>query len=223
MRILSFDVSGADCLIAASLNGHVVAGDCIVKKHSHLESFVPTINATLERAGFSYQELDRVLVTKGPGSFTGVRIGLATAQAICICTGAKLDTVSTFDVWEYALRQQFASEVRATIVAIEAYAGQLYVKVFDYKAPSEAEPTLICSNQFKEYVSSLTGEKVLCGGSGIHLVYSDIEKIPEFIVLPRKIGVLKLGAFACEIIASGRTSSSPLPMYMKPASVGKAT
>jgi tRNA threonylcarbamoyladenosine biosynthesis protein TsaB len=217
MKILSFDTSGAHCLIAASVNDHVVSGALVAKQNSHLASLTPLISKVLDEAGFDYCDLNWILATKGPGSFTGIRIGLATAQAICICTKASLATVSTFDLWEYALRSQFKGEVEASIVALSAYANQVYVKIFNYKSALQEEPALIQASQFEAYASKLAGKRVICGGTGVHLL---LAQMPQFLVLPRIVGISKLGEFAFDAIQSSKISPSPEPMYIQPPSTG---
>lgn len=222
MKILSFDTSGEHCLIAACLGRDVIAGALAAKQNSHLASLTPLISKVLTNAGFDYCDLNWVLSTKGPGSFTGIRIGLATAQAICICTNAKLATVSTFDLWEYALKAQFKGEVGATVVALSAYANQVYIKVFDYESDFQQEPALVHASQFKSYVSKLAGKKVICGGSGAPLLFKTIqEEIQGFLVLPRMVGIAKLGEFALWAIESSKVSYSSEPFYIQPPSTGR--
>jgi tRNA threonylcarbamoyladenosine biosynthesis protein TsaB len=64
----------------------------------HAQQLLPLAQAALERAGATFSDLDRIVVGTGPGSFTGLRIGLATARALALAAGAELVGVSTLRV-----------------------------------------------------------------------------------------------------------------------------
>ena len=64
----------------------------------HAQQLLPLAQAALERAGATFADLDRIVAGTGPGSFTGLRIGLATARALALAAGAELVGVSTLRV-----------------------------------------------------------------------------------------------------------------------------
>jgi tRNA threonylcarbamoyladenosine biosynthesis protein TsaB len=64
----------------------------------HAQQLLPLARAALEQAGATFADLDRVVVGTGPGSFTGLRIGLATARALALAAGAELVGISTLRV-----------------------------------------------------------------------------------------------------------------------------
>lgn len=217
MKVLCFDTSGSECIIALCAMGKVIGGEIVVKKDSHLESFVPAINKVLDCSGCSYQELDWIVATRGPGSFTGIRIGIATAEAICVCSNAKLAAVSEFDLWHYCLKEQFDSH--SFVVLINAYARQVYLKTFGC-GDLDRDPILISSFKVKEYLQSVRAKRLVCGGSGIKVLPEDIYELSNVCFLPRGIGTYKLASFALHAISTGRFISSPTPMYVQPPSVG---
>jgi tRNA threonylcarbamoyladenosine biosynthesis protein TsaB len=90
----------------------------------HAQQLLPLARTALERAGRSFADLDRVVVGTGPGSFTGLRIGLATARALALGAGAELVGVSTLRTLARA-----AEAATADVVApvLDARRGEVFV------------------------------------------------------------------------------------------------
>lgn len=94
------------------------------------EMLLPMIEQALAESGLSYDTLDAVAVTVGPGSFTGVRIGLATAKGIALAANKPLIGVTTLEA--VALIRQQQGEGRDGINAVlDARRGQVYFQRFD--------------------------------------------------------------------------------------------
>ena len=85
--ILGIDTSAAQCAVAL-LGAPINAGDPVVERRAmergHAEPLFPMIDSVLGRAGIGYDGLSRIAVCTGPGSFTGVRIGVAAARGIAL-------------------------------------------------------------------------------------------------------------------------------------------
>ncbi|SMB89717.1 tRNA threonylcarbamoyladenosine biosynthesis protein TsaB [Desulfonispora thiosulfatigenes DSM 11270] len=71
--------------------------------NTHSEKFLPLIKSTLEQANLSLKDIEGIAVTKGPGSFTGLRIGMVTAKSLVQVTGTKLMGIKTLDALAYNL------------------------------------------------------------------------------------------------------------------------
>ena len=98
--ILGIDTSAAQCAVAL-LGGPINAGDPVVEhqamERGHAEHLFPMIDKVLARAGIGYESIDRVAVCTGPGSFTGVRIGVAAARGIALGRGVPVIGISRFE------------------------------------------------------------------------------------------------------------------------------
>ncbi len=81
-KALAIDTSDRVCSVAISENGKVLVSKSIGDKLSHAESLMPLIESAFLEVDFSVKELDYIFVVAGPGSFTGIRIGVATAKAL---------------------------------------------------------------------------------------------------------------------------------------------
>jgi tRNA threonylcarbamoyladenosine biosynthesis protein TsaB len=92
----------------------------------HARELVPTIDALLKRESLRSADLTGVMVSRGPGSYTGLRVGLATAKALAYATGCQLRAVDTFA----AIAEQAPADVQALSVLADALQGQVYTQPF---------------------------------------------------------------------------------------------
>ena len=96
-RLLALDTAGTACSAAVWCAGKVRARRFEVMARGQSERLVPMIEAVMSEAGIAYGALDAVAVTLGPGGFTGVRIGLATARALALAWARPIIGVSNFE------------------------------------------------------------------------------------------------------------------------------
>jgi len=133
MIILAVDTSGPVCGVAVQRDGQVLYEGAAVNKHTHSASLLPMIAEALTRCGMSTQDVDLFAAVVGPGSFTGVRIGVSTIKGIAHGTGKPCTGVN-------ALRALAAgiSQTDALICPIQdARAGQVYGAAFACGMPPE--------------------------------------------------------------------------------------
>lgn len=106
MRTVAFETSSAHGGVAVGQDGRLVAEEVFAQPLVHARRLVPALEALLERAGWERSQIERVAVSIGPGSFTGLRIGLATAKVLARELSARLVGVGSLDV--LAARAPFA-------------------------------------------------------------------------------------------------------------------
>ncbi len=81
MRLLAIDTALAACSAAIfDFDKGVIASETLPMVRGHAEALIPLIGRVVETAGIDYAALDRIVVTVGPGSFTGLRVGVAAAR-----------------------------------------------------------------------------------------------------------------------------------------------
>lgn len=97
MKVLAFDCSGAACSAAVLINDRVAAQRFVAMERGHAEALLPMIAAVLSEAGVAPASLDLLTATVGPGSFTGLRIGLAAARGLALANGIAAIGVPSFD------------------------------------------------------------------------------------------------------------------------------
>ena len=102
------------------------------------ERLVPMIQEVMAEAGQAYEDLDAIAVTRGPGGFTGVRIGLATARGLALASGRPVIGLTSFEAVAAAL-DPAARRGRPLAVLIDAKRREVYLQVFDAdSAPLDA-------------------------------------------------------------------------------------
>lgn len=127
MRLLAIETSTEACSVA------VLAGDAVLERHAlaprrHAELVLPWAEALLAEAGLARSALDAVAVGRGPGAFTGVRLGISIAQGIALALDLPLLPVSTLAVLARGgARDGGAARVLA---AIDARMGEVYAGAF---------------------------------------------------------------------------------------------
>lgn len=150
-RLLALDAAGAACSAAVWAEGAVAAQRFEVMARGQSERLLPMIEEVMQEAGLNYAALDALAVTRGPGGFTGVRIGLATARGLALARGVPVIGVTNF---EAVAASVMASELagRTLVVAIETKRRDLYLQIFDGTRQAQAEPRLLPPEQLPDYL-----------------------------------------------------------------------
>ncbi len=120
-RLLVIDTCGETAGVALSEGTQVVASEDLARGSASAE-IVAAVRRLLEQVGWRLAELDAVGVVSGPGSFTGMRAGLATAKGLCEAAGLRMAAVSRLEVLADA------AELEDGLVALDAGRGELYVR-----------------------------------------------------------------------------------------------
>ena len=138
MLILAMDTATSAGSAALLRDDHIEAERFFDMGLHHSQRLLVEVDELLQRAGESAAELDAVAVTIGPGSFTGLRIGLSAAKGLCLAAEASLVTVSTLEV--VAARLPFCAD--PVCVILDARRGEVYAGLFDTSAgrPQQLRP-----------------------------------------------------------------------------------
>lgn len=121
MKALAIDTA-TDVLAIAAMNGAAHASLVLRKGLQHSPTLVPLIDRLLAELGLPVGELELIVCSVGPGSFTGIRIGLATAKGIGLGAKVPLVGVTTLD----ALALPFSSREGDTLAVLDARKGNFY-------------------------------------------------------------------------------------------------
>ena len=119
---LALDTSGATSNVAVGTAEKAVAELSVRRKRTHSEQIVPHIEAVLRLAGLDRVDLTGIAVTSGPGSFTGLRIGLATAKAMAFALQIPLVGVNTM----HALMYNYKNAAGPLLSLLDAQKGNVY-------------------------------------------------------------------------------------------------
>ncbi len=97
MKILSITTSSPVCGVAILENEEIIKETNLENGLTHSETLMPIIKSTLEEANISLKDIDLLVVDRGPGSFTGIRIGIATAKALADALNIKTIGVNSLE------------------------------------------------------------------------------------------------------------------------------
>jgi tRNA threonylcarbamoyladenosine biosynthesis protein TsaB len=142
MRLLAIDTTLAACSAAIfdSREG-VIASESLPMIRGHAEALLPLIERVVSRSAFDFSDLDRIVVAIGPGSFTGLRVGVAAARGIALAAGKPAVGITTLR----ALAAPHAGSGRAgsVLACIDARHEHVYFQPFDSAGDALGEPRVI--------------------------------------------------------------------------------
>src|SRR5215213_11106002 len=130
MLILAIDTALGACS-AAVLDTHaasIIASETLAMTRGHAEAVMPLIARVMDAAGIEFAALGRVAVTTGPGSFTGLRVGIAAARGIALAAAKPAVGLSTLSA--YAAPHIAKDDSIPVMVVIDARHNQVYLQVF---------------------------------------------------------------------------------------------
>lgn len=141
--LLSIDTSGPAGSIALARLDHEqieILAEAPLAGKTYSARLVPAIGELLAAHGAAIQALSAIVVTKGPGSFTGIRIGLAAARGLALATGRTVTGVGVFDVYAASVPPT-ARQGRTLVVAVESKREEFYLQAFAAAGAALAPPT----------------------------------------------------------------------------------
>lgn len=131
MKILAFDTALRACSVAVWIDGEIVASRFEERDRGHAEALVPMIEDVRGRAQIDYETLDRIAVTIGPGTFAGVRIGVAAARGLAVSLSVPLVGLTTLEVIAAAAQRHLKEDDTSLTAVFDARRGQVYTQSFD--------------------------------------------------------------------------------------------
>src|SRR5438445_12615277 len=129
MLILAIDTA-LDACAAAVLDtsaGGVIAQESQAMKRGHAEALMPLIARVIKASGVAFAALDRIAVTTGPGSFTGLRVGLSAARGIALAAGKPVVGVTTLTAYAAPVVSEHGEH--PVVAAIDARHDHVYFQV----------------------------------------------------------------------------------------------
>jgi tRNA threonylcarbamoyladenosine biosynthesis protein TsaB len=155
--ILALDAAGAACSAAVAADGALRAARRLTTVHGQAEAMVPLVDQVMREAGLDPAALDVVVVTIGPGGFTGIRVGLAAARGIALATGARLLGVTSFA----AVAAPIPAGGETRLVALESRREDLYVQLFDGAGRPLGAPMALLPPALEAAVAAAVGAAAL--------------------------------------------------------------
>jgi tRNA threonylcarbamoyl adenosine modification protein YeaZ len=212
MLLLAIDTALAVCAAAVfdSDGAKVLASESIAMARGHAEALMPLVARVMDRADIAFSELDRIAVTTGPGSFTGLRVGISAARGVALVSGKPAVGISTLPAYA---GPHLANEAGATIVAaIDARHDHVYLQVFASTGRTLVGPQVATVHEAVRAAAAAPARIVGSGARLIAAAWPAGEPAPLLVDpqdAPAIEWVARLGA------AAAQTDIAPTPLYLR--------
>ena len=215
MKILAFDTAMAACSVAvidADRDGCTLLADHQeARPRGHAEVLVPLIGEVMERAGTSFDDLDRIAVTTGPGTFTGVRIGIATARGLALASGVPLVGITTLEAIA-AGAIEFGAEKRPVACVIDARRGEVYIQCFRPDMEPLGAPAAL---PYDVAAAGIAGIAPFLVGSGAHLIAPFLAPDADIAADEGAADQPHAAVIARRAILREPSGEAPVPLYLR--------
>ena len=211
MTLLAFDTSMGACSAA-------VWRDCILAHRfqpmtrGHAEALFPMIREVMSEAGASFADLRAIAVTRGPGSFTGIRVGVAAARGLALSTGKPLVAATSLEAIAHRAAPQLTAQqaLAPLVVAMDARRGELYRQQFTRgTAVSDAQAL-----SPEDCAHTLPHQECIAVGSGAAQLAQAAG--PDQRVCALQVEILPDAADLCAVCADRPPEAVPLtPLYLR--------
>jgi len=211
VKALLIETATPACAVGLYLDGAITTvvepGD-----REHTEQLMPAIVTLLADQGVRLADLDRVIVDRGPGLFTGMRVGLATAAALAQANDAALVGVTSLELYAH---DAHAAGVRGTLLAaVDGRRGELFVQQFtlDDTVTAASEPAVTTATDVLITWGTL-GAPATITGDGVARYFDLLAPVPNFTVLERDVPSVREGL----LLGVAREPNDVLPLYLRDA------
>ena len=184
--ILQIETATTSCSVALSKGGDLLGYRQIDQRNIHAEVITLFIDELITAAGVQYQEIDAIAVSSGPGSYTGLRIGISTAKGLCFALDKPLIAVETLIAMANGVITNEGYKPGHDILLcpmIDARRMEIFTAVFTSNG-NRVQPTIaeiIDENSFSELLSV---HKILFFGDGADKCRSALGENPNAVFLP---------------------------------------
>lgn len=215
MIVLAIESSAIAASVALQSDDRLLAELTLNRGNTHSENLLPMVETLLTRTGLSVDDVDLFAVSAGPGSFTGVRIGVATVKGLAFGKGKSCVGVSTLE----ALAENLAFLSDGLICPVmNARRNQVYTALF--RGKSRILPDQAISVAELEEVLSGYSEPVWFVGDGYELVTSQIKHVYQ--TLPERLrlqSAASVAAVALRYAKEGKVTDDArlFPVYLRPS------
>lgn len=213
MQLLALDTSLAACSVALWRDGTVAAAESMPMAKGQAEALVPLIQRICDDAGTALSDVDVIGVTRGPGTFTGIRIGLATARGLALANGCPVIGVSTLVA--IAATAALPAEPGNILVVQDARRGDVYVEVIDGTSGTGGGPMVL---PLDDLADAFSARPLRLVGSGATLAAERLlgeVTVAADTVLPDPAHIARLAVAQLKASGAGAFAVPPGPLYLR--------
>lgn len=170
LQILGIDTSGKNASVAVYNDGNLMAQYYVQTRMTHSQVILPLCKKMLDDLGIGVKDIDRFAVAAGPGSYTGLRIGISAVKALSFGLGKKCNGISTLE----AIAYNFAGASECYVCSvIKARLDIVYCAVFKVSGMSVEycmKDTMMTADELKEELLKYEGKIIAAGDAAADFV-----------------------------------------------------
>lgn len=179
MKILSIECSASPASVALTENGKILSSAFVNMKLTHSQTLIPMIDSVLKQAMCSVEDVEGIAVAAGPGSFTGIRIGISAVKGLAAPKSIPCCSVSTLG----AMAECFSDRNCIVCAVMDARCKQVYnalFKVENGKITRLCEDRALMCDELSSEIKELTNEQtpIIITGDGTELFYEYVKDTP---------------------------------------------
>lgn len=185
MKLLVCDTSNSNCSAGVFEDGKEICYELSFETKTHSETFMPLVHSVMAKAGVKHEDLDGYAVTVGPGSFTGIRIGVAAVKGMALAAGKKCIAVSSTEALARSCENATMTPKHETLIvpAIDARNNRVFAQAAEddtLKAliPEDAYDADALAEKISKIPEVIYGKRrqILVVGSGATVMKRAFEK-----------------------------------------------
>ena len=224
MKILAIDCTAKPASVAILENGKVLSAAYTNTGLTHSQTLVPMIDSALKDAQLDLNDVERFAINAGPGSFTGVRIGVAALKGLVFSDAANCVPVSTLESMAYNFKGLPGIEDYDICPAMDARRNQIYTALFCWEDGKVHRLMEDAALPIPDLLAQLNerGRPVVFVGDGAELVYASAQAVlqdcslaPEQLRYQNATAVAACAADKLEAGADPVRSEEILPVYLR--------
>jgi tRNA threonylcarbamoyladenosine biosynthesis protein TsaB len=218
MNVLAIDT----CLgaVSAAVRWRSARGEWLLREDyeerttGHAERLFPMVAEVMEGAGLAFSAIDRIAVTVGPGTFTGVRVGIAAARGIALASGKPVIAITSLAAMAHRAHLLLGKEIadRRLLAVVDARRGMVYAQSFAGDGDAMGQPQLLTPEAAAKVFA---GSPALVVGSGAAIVSEALKssgmeadaRLPNLQPHARSLAMLAPGLQPIDKVA---------PLYLRP-------
>jgi tRNA threonylcarbamoyladenosine biosynthesis protein TsaB len=212
MKILALDASSRACSAALIVDGRVAAHRLLALDRGQAEALIPLAAEVLAEAGLVCSGADVIACTVGPGSFTGLRIGLAAARGLVLATGKPFAGVTSFEALARAIPCE-GRKGRTLLAAVDAKRAELFVQFLNEALEPLGDPLAVLPEEIAGHVPG--GPLFVVGDGAGRLKDALAGRADCQFGNESNIDARWVGLAAHDRLSGGRLVLPPEPLYLR--------
>lgn len=232
MKILSIDTSSKICSVAIMQDDNLITEQHLDDEKTHSQKLMPLIDKILKECNITLKDIDAIACCVGPGSFTGVRIGVATVKAFCDVNNTPLISVDSLESLAYnSLNSNYKKDTDIVCSIIDAKNDNVYFGIFKEENNTFLPLEDISAkniNEVLEILKNYSNKEILFVGDGsVTHKYSILQKFSNCTFIEDKLNLqtsISVGKCGYHKFLNGLygDSNSISPLYLRKSQAERA-